>query len=172
MRVLLGFVLAASSACGEDVETLPEGENACAPDAELPGAGPHLCPAQSPVAYCDHLVGIVHTTDLVLSNRGTETVEIQDVRIRGDARCSFRTPLIDEAEIAPNAGAAVVRIDYFPQTPGEDRVFLEIESNAANFPLLEIGVCGRAIPSSDKPSDECFQCGEPESDDLACAPEE
>ena len=168
----LCLALAALPACSQDVQTLPEGENACAPTAEHPGSGPHLCPAQSPVAYCERLVGVVHSTDLVLSNRGTDPVEISDVRIRGDARCSFRTPLIDVMEIAPSTGAAVVRIDYFPQTAGEDRVFLEIDSNAANFPLLEIGVCGRAIATADDATGDCPKCGDPDSDDLACAPEE
>ena len=51
-------------------------------------------------------------------------------------------------------------------------VFLEIDSNAANFPLLEIGVCGRAIATAADATGDCPNCGAPDSDDLACAPEE
>jgi len=172
MRVFLAPLLIALAGCGAEQETLPEGESACAADAELPGAGPHLCPALSPIAYCERLTGVVHSTDLVLSNRGTETIDIVDVRIRGDARCSFRPPVIDVMEIEPSVGAAVIRIDYVPSSAGDDRAILEIESNAANFPLLEIGVCGRAIAGIADQTGKCPQCATPETDDPACAPDE
>lgn len=158
-------------ACAEDERLLPEGENACDSESGLRGAGPHICPDQSPVAYCERLVAAgPHTTDLVLSNRGNERVEISDVRLLGDARCSFRTPEIDVMEIEPGFGAALVRIDYAPQTAGEDHVTLEIDSNAVNFATLRVAICGRALDDASDASG-CPDCQEPESADPACAPE-
>ena len=164
------FALLLLTGCAEEQKTLPAGQNACDPEAELPGAGPHICPSQSPVAYCERLVlPTPHTTDLLLTNRGTELLEIDEVRIVGDARCSFRAPEIDAVEIEPNFGAALVRIDYLPQISGDDLVLLEIDSNAVNFPTLRIGVCGRAIATSEDATGSCPQCLDPATDDPACA---
>ena len=89
--------------------------------------------------------------DLQFINRGEQTLEIYGFNIRGDRNCSF----VFEGPDNKNAGeeklelgenqSTFVRGWYKPRVVGEDQISLEMSSNAGNFPLLIVPICGRGV---------------------------
>ena len=82
--------------------------------------------------------------DLQLLNLGDEELVINEVRLRGDGGCAFTLSDPDQWSLY-RGESSFVRGWYQPTTAGEDHVALEVESNAANFPLLVVPVCGRGV---------------------------
>lgn len=186
--IALAFA-AALAGCGGD--TGGSGPFGCTTEdpalEDLPG-GPWICPNQGYLTWCDQIAGMAYRGNVILSNRGGGALEISDVRIRGDLRCSFRSPVVDVMTVGPN-GAAFVEFDYFPQSgcaaaacddPDTlddpscfDRVALEVDSNAGNFATLVVPVCGRAVADAAAACAGCASCDAPAADvvDPACAPE-
>jgi len=134
------------------------------PGPLLPGCGdesgdgptePRIVPQQSP--YNLGVVPILGATaeeeqarqqersfTIQLANGGGERLEIATARILGDVRCSFSQPGILRGTAFARGRSAVLLLGYRPATPGDDDVMLEVRSNAANFPVLLLPICGVA----------------------------
>lgn len=104
--------------------------------------------------------------NLQFTNRGEETLFIDSVRIRGDARCSFAFLGPDVEEVGQE-GAMFMRGAYLPTETGDDRIALEVRSNAENTPLLTVPVCGVGVDDLEN-TVEITECEAPPEDQPDC----
>lgn len=95
-------------------------------------------------------------------NRGVEALQIDDVQIVGDARCSFAFLGPDVTEVAQD-GAMFMRGEYLPTEVGDDQIAVVVYSNASNFPELVVPVCGVGVASLDDPETEIVCEAPPEA---------
>jgi hypothetical protein len=84
--------------------------------------------------------------DLQLYNLGDKELRIDSVDYRGDQFCSFTFEGPDVWEMGKNE-SAFIRGWYDPVAPGEDHISMEIVSNADNYPLFVVPICGKAVPA-------------------------
>jgi len=119
---------------------------------------PQICPRINPINLCEQFIpegGNAEqiTWELMLDNLGQGLLEIESVEVRHDRRCAFEDPLgtieiwdnddsDDHAATVRSSGAAFLRIQYRPPSPGEDAVTVTVNSNAENFPSLDVFICG------------------------------
>jgi hypothetical protein len=99
-----------------------------------------LCLADTPIA-----AGEVLMQNVLLENAGRQQLQIMSATIAMDARRVFKlmgpTPnAIDSLDFA------VAGLRYAPRAPGWDAVALQVRSNAANYPRLDIYVLALAVP--------------------------
>lgn len=119
---------------------------------------PQICPRVNPINFCEQYIpgdgpAELATWELMLDNRGQGVLEIDDFEVLHDRRCAFAEPNggvelwdnddgDDFAATVRSRGAAFLRIEYRPPSPGTDSVTIRVHSNAENFPELDIYVCG------------------------------
>ena len=107
--------------------------------------------------------------NLMIQNRGDQTLVISSVVARGDQNCAFTWMGPDKTELEYDE-STFVQGTYDPSMAGEDQVALEIRSNAENYALMEVPVCGKAVaPGDDKGED--ITCQLPPSDQEDCPAE-
>lgn len=78
---------------------------------------------------------------------GRQDLVVSKVEFTGDKRCSFTYDHkngMDKTVIEPGKDGAFLLALYKPTKPGEDHGHIRIHSNAQNFPVFVIPVCGRA----------------------------
>lgn len=112
-----------------------------------------ICPNRSPLNYQSWLVGTDRPFNLLLTNAGQTPLHISSIKVRGDDRCAFAPPQFAPAittPIPPKDGL-IIRLKYNPPSTGQDHIFIEINSDAENFPLLGLAACGKAVNSTTTP---------------------
>jgi hypothetical protein len=84
--------------------------------------------------------------NVVVTNcsRGNNKLTLSSLQLLGDPRCHFSEPQLSNRELLPGA-SAVLKVDYDPETVGEDHASLIIKSNAANFATFNVLICGFAV---------------------------
>jgi hypothetical protein len=117
---------------------------------------PQICPDKGWVAVFDYPVDPANpkrALSVILTNcsKGQQKLVIEKVVVKGDDRCYMSEAEVEDKEILPGSlNARFVRVTWKPEAAGRDDAALEIHSNAKNFPVLEIPLCGTAIaPSGD-----------------------
>ncbi len=128
---------------------------------------PEIRPDLSPIPVGTHYTDAdPYVFNLMIQNRGEQTLVISSVVARGDQNCAFTWEGPAEAELEYN-DSTFIKGTYDPSVAGEDQVALEITSNAENFPLLEIPVCGKAVAPGDDMGED-ITCDLPPSDQEDC----
>jgi hypothetical protein len=168
-----GAVLAlgsfATSGCGPKCEP-PTGIDICtSPDPSCIPEGAQICPRLNPIPFCDRVVGDGPATspfpgayeyDLIIDNYGADPLTITDIRVVGDDRCALKgltwAPM---GEPIPSLGSVTVQMFYDPPDAGDDSLFIEIDSNAENFALFPVNICGTGILPPAMPMN-CLFCTE------------
>lgn len=123
---------------------------------------PQFCPDQGqfPMPAGGYVVdadALPWSANVMLNNcSATATLEIVSLVVYGDDRCSFSEAMIEKTTIGPNE-IAVLKVDWKPESAGEDHAAISIRSNAENFPELILPICGRAIdaPGEGAPLEGC-----------------
>ncbi len=108
------------------------------------------------------------TWNLIISNIGGGTLELDPVGWRADQSCSFTFEGPDRGELEAGDSAFVQGI-YDPAAPGYEQIVLEFPSNATNFDLLEVPVCAQAINPGDPDPVVPELCEPPPTDQPDCA---
>lgn len=148
--LLIVVVFACLAACEEESLSPPE----ISIDLSPVPVGTHYTDA-SPYVF-----------NLMIQNRGEQTLEISSVVSRGDQNCAFAWIGPDIAELEFNE-SAFLQGTYDPSSAGEDYIALEITSNAENYTVMEVPVCGKAIAPGDDPGED-ITCQLPPSDQPDC----
>lgn len=174
--VAVSLVGTGAWACSDSVECFPtvgEGGGAQAPCAvtrvrtstspeQACFEQPQVCPSLAPIRFCSRLGGSSTPVNITLDNRGEAPLTIKSVKIRGNERCAFKAPQFSpelNTPIEPGS-SLVLRFRYEPpMEAGSDFATLEIESDAENFPVLQIRTCGGSVTSTRaiNPT-ECLAC--------------
>ncbi len=114
---------------------------------------PQICPDIGWVAIEGYPVNPANPARemvVVLTNcsKGSTKLEIQKVVLVGDSRCSMTEPEIEERKIDPGPdNGRFIRVKWKPKALGRDDAALMIYTNAQNMPVLEVPICGTAVPS-------------------------
>ncbi|MCK6551570.1 hypothetical protein L6R52_37405, partial [Myxococcota bacterium] len=108
---------------------------------------PQIVPDNNPVCvnYRTIEAGEEWRQPILVQNLGRETLEITSSTIASDTRGSFTMRGPDTPSVA-STEFAHYELVYKPETPGWDAVALQIESNAENYPRLDVYVIARAVP--------------------------
>ena len=161
-KVLLSFLglsLVALVACsGDDGGGKPcpkagIGANEIANWQDYDCSQPQICPGIGWVAVEGYPVNPANPARemvVVLTNcsKGSTKLEIQKVVLLGDSRCTMTEPEIEERKIDPGPdNGRFVRVKWKPEALGRDDAALMIYTNAQNKPILEVPICGTAVPS-------------------------
>ena len=81
--------------------------------------------------------------DLQIYNRGSETLKLNMLEVRGDQNCAFTFQGPDIEQLVKDQ-SAFVRGWYKPTVVAVDQIALYIRSNAPRSPLI-VPVCGRGV---------------------------
>lgn len=84
---------------------------------------------------------------LAFRNFGQAQLVIDEIRLVGDDRGHFTLDGPDKMVVEFGDDSAFAQLVYRPGEPGWDDAFVEVISNAENFPLLRIAVLARATPA-------------------------
>lgn len=108
---------------------------------------PQIVPDNNPVCvnYRTIEAGQEWRQPILVSNKGRETLEITSSTIASDTRSSFTMRGPDVSSV-PSTEFAHYEVVYAPLEPGWDAIALQIESNAENYPRLDVYVIARAVP--------------------------
>ncbi len=104
--------------------------------------------------------------DLQLYNGGGDVLAISSVTYRGDVNCAFTFEGPDRTELGPEE-SAFIRGWYKPEVVDLDHIAMEVVSNADNFPLLVVPICGKGVEPGTlivRP----YECVVPEPDQPDC----
>ncbi len=112
---------------------------------------PQICPDLGWLSVFDQPVnGDVREMAVLITNctKGQAKLVIDKVVLKGDDRCAMSEPEVETKEVLPGLNNAVsIRITWKPKAAGRDDAAIFIHSNAKNYPILEVPVCGTAIAS-------------------------
>ncbi|MBK8009883.1 MAG: hypothetical protein IPK13_00915 [Deltaproteobacteria bacterium] len=109
---------------------------------------PQILPDNSPVCLnaLEIKVDDDYGQNVILRNDGRQQLVIQEARISDASRDFFSIEDIVPKTV-DTKDSAILRFHYAPTAPGWDTAFLNVISNAENFPTLRIFVLALAIPS-------------------------
>lgn len=129
---------------------------------------PQICPGKGGFPFCERPVGDSFRDSVELTNMGEADLVIYSVVARGDTDCAFIEPELRNSDggvpmtVKPQetvlfsfrfAPPAVQSRSCSAGNPGESYTALvEFTTNAENFPVLRIPMCGRGIDPNDPPS--------------------
>ncbi len=142
---------------------------------------PQILPQQSPynlgtvpvmgaTSEDEQELGQARSFTLQLSNSGGEPLVIEQARILADTRCSFSQPAILRPKAFARGRSALLLLGYRPTLPGDDEVMLEVTSNASDYPVLHVPICGTAYDPAVTPEAPAPRaCREPEALELNTA---
>jgi hypothetical protein len=114
-------------------------------------AQPEICPGKGGFPFCERAVGSSNRDSVQLQNLGSKPLTIYSIRTRGDSHCAFIDPAL---EGSPDAGVpmvigpdetAIFSFRFVPPDLGQYNALIEINTNAENFPVLRIPVCGIGV---------------------------
>jgi hypothetical protein len=105
--------------------------------------------------------------DLRFTNRGEEALEIESARIRGDQYCAFEFQGPDILELGEDE-SAFMRGWYNPAVAADDQIALELYSNAVNYPMLVVPVCGRGVLPGTQDAGPAPSCNVPPTSQPDC----
>lgn len=165
--VLLAATAGLASGCGPKCEPQGGTEICLNPDLTCLPEAPQICPELNPIPFCDVVPGLgaavaphagAFEFDFYLVNNGTAPLVINSVRLVSDERCAVGEVEVSPMGPIPSLDSFFIRFWYDPPDLGEDHIYIEIDSNAENFPLLPIGICGRGAMTP--LADPCLFCEE------------
>lgn len=127
---------------------------------------PQIQPHQNPVAFQNMEPGAeARQFQVILSNVGDGTLDITEVAVSGDANCALDPPPELDLPLPVHLTSeqeAFLNINYIPggthndEVGTKDQISIGITSNSAEFPLMEISVCGCIVAdASGAPPCEC-----------------
>lgn len=112
---------------------------------------PQIVPDNNPVCLSSLRppvqVGQVRAQNVLLQNEGKETLELASIEVVNDQRGHFMLSGVERMSI-PSREFSIAQFRYAPTTPGWDTAALQIQSNAENFPRLDIYIVARAEPAN------------------------
>lgn len=164
-------VVLGAPACSDENACVASFSDVGGPEAPcvLPAAGAapqcfeqaQICPDLSPIAFCTRTVNSTVAVNVLVNNRGELPMKITSIKVRGDTRCAFK-----RAQFAPAVGSTieaggsmVLRFQYVgPAQPGEDHAVIEVTSDAENFPILPVAVCGKTVAPGQGGGGMCLEC--------------
>jgi hypothetical protein len=88
--------------------------------------------------------------DMQFTNIGGELLTLESVTVKGDYRCAFN-PAFEGPDVTDIATteSAFIRGHYWPSTEGEDQISIEVVSNAKDYPVFVVSICGSAVPMAE-----------------------
>jgi hypothetical protein len=104
--------------------------------------------------------------DLQLYNGGGDVLSISSVNYRGDVNCAFTFEGPDRTELGPEE-SAFIRGWYKPEVVDLDHIAMDVVSNADNYPLLVVPICGKGIEPGTM-AVRPYECVVPEPDQPDC----
>jgi hypothetical protein len=142
-------------------------------------AKPEICPGKGGFPFCEHPVGSSYRDSVEIQNRGQSPLTIYSIRTRGDDHCAFVDPALSGSPdggvpttIAPD-DTAILSFRFVPPSLGQFNALIELETNAENFPVLRIPVCGIGVAADAgvNPIDDggVQVCGLPDCEDRSGA---
>ena len=144
---------------------------------------PEVCPGKGGFPFCERPVGQSFRDSVEIQNTGESDLTIYSVVARGDTSCAFVDPeLGDPFEpgvvktvplvVKPQA-TVIFSFRYAPPSTGRFNALVEFTSNAENFPVLRIPLCGIGVPADAgvNPVDDAGvpSCGMVMCDDMSTA---
>ena len=122
---------------------------------------PQMCPGKGGFPFCERAVDTTFRDSLEITNMGDSDLVISSVVARGNAGCAFIEPELRD----PDGGVPMtvkpqeMILFSFRFTPPEAQpecqaytALVEFTSNAQNFPVLRVPMCGRGLPKGSPPS--------------------
>lgn len=112
---------------------------------------PQICPDRGWISVLDYPVDPANpkrAMSVILTNcsKGQKKLVIEKVVLKGDDRCYMSEPEVEDKEILPGGlNSRFIRVTWKPEQAGRDDAALFIHSNAQNFPILEVPLCGTAV---------------------------
>jgi hypothetical protein len=112
---------------------------------------PQIWPVENPICFSSLQppveVGKVVLRNVLLENRGRQSLEISSAMVVNDRRMHLSLGRL-ERMVVPTRELTIAEVRYAPAAPGWDTAALQIFSNAENFPELDIFIIGRAEPAN------------------------
>jgi hypothetical protein len=122
---------------------------------------PQVCPGKGGFPFCERPVGETYRDSLEITNTGEDVLTIYSVVARGDTSCAFVDPELRDPDggvpLNINPQETVLFSFRFapPAAQAECQAYtalVEFTSNAENFPVLRIPMCGRGLEAGSPPS--------------------
>ena len=139
---------------------------------------PEVCPGKGGFPFCERPVGQSFRDSVEIQNTGESVLTIYSVVARGDTSCAFVDPELRD----PDGGVPLnlnpqetilFSFRYAPPSTGRFNALVEFTSNAENFPVLRIPLCGIGVPpdAGTNPVDDAGvpKCGMEMCDDMSTA---
>ncbi|HEY3351836.1 MAG TPA: hypothetical protein VGQ83_01185 [Polyangia bacterium] len=165
----------ASAPCLNNVGTDPDGGAMATPECY---AKAEICPGKGGFPFCERARGSSNRDSVELQNRGQTPLTITAIRTRGDDRCAFIDPQLGSSDggvpvtIGPDE-TVLFSFRFVPPEVGQYNALIELETNAENYPVLRIPVCGIGISpdAGVNPRDDAGvqTCGLPQCEDKSSA---
>jgi hypothetical protein len=116
-----------------------------------------VCPGKGGFPFCERPVGESFRDSVELTNTGESVLTIYSVVARGDTACAFIDPELRDPDggvplnINPQE-TILFSFRYAPPNEGRFNALVEFTSNAENFPVLRIPLCGIGVPAGSPPN--------------------
>jgi hypothetical protein len=137
-----------------------------------------VCPGKGGFPFCERPINQTYRDSLEITNTGDEVLTIKSVVARGDTSCAFVDPELRNSDggvpldINPQE-TVLFSFRFAPPSTGRFNALVEFTSNAQNFPVLRIPLCGIGVPpdAGTNPVDDAGvqQCGMLMCDDVSSA---
>jgi len=137
---------------------------------------PQICPGKGGFPFCERPVGQTFRDSLEIQNVGEKDLVITSIIARGNEGCAFVDPELRD----PDAGVPLTvkpqetvlfSFRFSPPAVGRYNALLEIKSNAENYPVLKVPLCGLGVApdAGVNPVDDggVQQCGMVMCDDVS-----
>jgi hypothetical protein len=137
-----------------------------------------VCPGKGGFPFCERPIAQSYRDSLEVTNTGEKVLTIYSVVARGDTACAFIEPELRDPDggvplnINPQE-TILFSFRFAPPNTGRFNALVEFTSNAENFPVLRIPLCGIGVPADAgvNPVDDggVQQCGMLMCDDVSAA---
>ena len=118
---------------------------------------PQICPLKNPVVLDPVVVSSTSSpafSGFTNCSVGSTAVNISKLVVYGDSRCSFSEPLLSNQKIQPG-DMSFVLLNYQPHETGEDHAEVRLTSDAQNFPISAVALCGIGVQSPGGTPPQC-----------------
>jgi hypothetical protein len=131
-----------------------------------------ICPGKGGFPFCERPLGTSWRDSVEITNTGESVLTIDSVVARGDTSCAFVDPELRDPDggvplnINPQE-TILFSFRFSPPSTGRFNALVEFTSNAENFPVLRIPMCGIGV-SADAGVNPIDDGGVPECGMVMC----